>query len=1060
VDKPRSPISITICAFNAVEYTKLLVESIRRNSRYDHEIVIYSDGSRDGTLDWLKKEAGIVWQHDRTNRGICTAMNRAARMTTREYLFFPNTDHVLAPGWDEALIPRLAPRTVVSCQCIEPGIVPVARIFHAVDCGTRWDEFNEGRFQEAAKRLARKEETPGINYPFVLSKELWDEVGGLDERFDPGPANDPDLFYRLSFLGVRMVRAEDAIIYHFSGKSSRMADEATAERMEWHAVTDRNEGRFVEKWGERYRYSNGGLPDPGPEAVRRWEDLRPSRPAIEVRTPLQVAVDMRSLGPKEDGIGIYTRSLIRALSKLNDGPVVHCLVPSSAREEERLGGIEKVILHECDIPPTHLEREAAEMPSFLANVNADVFHGPAFSLPAASTIASVVTVHDLAFLLFPEWYPADFIRHLTAVLERSLRSASRVIVVSDSTGKDFCTRYPEWAGKVTRIYEAPPEGPASPIDQESKESVKARWTRGAEFILSVGVQQRRKNAVGLVRAFSRVKRESRISAKLLLVGGMECEDPRLRDEIREQALEEEVLLTPHLSRSDLDSLYAAASVFVYPSHFEGFGLPPLEAMSWGLPVISSSGGSLAEVVGEGGRLFPPEDLESLTLALKEVLLDQATRDDLVRRGKARVQEFSWERAARETVTAYRAAIDMKRNGGGASHPPEDGRALPTGRGAGELRSHSPVPRIAVDARLFGQDRMGTGRYTSEIVRSLLTSDHRAEWVLIGPKRLEGTALSKNSTILQHFPEGQESLLDPAWEQYSLPAHLSGCDLYYAPTGITPVARPCKAVPVIHDLGYLDHPDHYDSILRRHLERWIRNSCLAGDRLISVSEFTRDRLVEHYGIPRERISVVHHGRPEEGPLAQPRTPPEEALDQTPTEAYVLCVSSFEPNKNIGLLVQAFRELSQGWPGKLVLAGRKGRDLERIEALVRESNLGARVSLVLDPGDVRLASLYHGASLFAYPSLYEGFGLPLIEAMSVGLPVIANKIASCGEVVGNGGLVLKDPSPGEWAEGMQKVLSSTTLQEELSHAALARSRSFSWSKAGHETWAAIEECLRER
>ena len=145
--------------------------------------------------------------------------------------------------------------------------MPVAPIFHTVNLGTRWEEFDWAGFEVAARKLARPEAIPGVNYPFALSRTLWDEVGALDERFNPGPANDPDIFYRLHFAGAEMVRAEDCLAYHFSGKSSRMADEASRERREWREVTDRNEARFAEKWGEKYRYANGGLPDPGSEAA-------------------------------------------------------------------------------------------------------------------------------------------------------------------------------------------------------------------------------------------------------------------------------------------------------------------------------------------------------------------------------------------------------------------------------------------------------------------------------------------------------------------------------------------------------------------------------------------------------------------------------------------------------------------------------------------------------------------------------------------------------------------------------------------------------------------------
>ncbi|MBU0704341.1 MAG: hypothetical protein KKC18_10800, partial [Chloroflexi bacterium] len=127
------------------------------------------------------------------------------------------------------------------------------------------------------QELTKSDAVPGVNHPFALSKRLWDKVGGLDEHFNPGPASDPDLFYRLYFQGALMMRAHNVVLYHFSGKSSRMANESRLELADWRAETERCNRLFIEKWGEYYRYEFGGLPNPGPAARDRYAVLAARR---------------------------------------------------------------------------------------------------------------------------------------------------------------------------------------------------------------------------------------------------------------------------------------------------------------------------------------------------------------------------------------------------------------------------------------------------------------------------------------------------------------------------------------------------------------------------------------------------------------------------------------------------------------------------------------------------------------------------------------------------------------------------------------------------------------
>ncbi len=984
--KPPSPLSIAICAFNGLEYTRLLVDSIRRHSRFSHEILIYSDGSTDGTLAWLRTQRDLVWQHDRTNRGICTAMNRVARMATREYLFFPNTDHVLAPGWDAALLERFAPQTVVSFQCIEPGTVPVAPIFHARNCGSRWDEFDERRFHEAAREVSKNQETPGVNYPFALSKSLWEEVGGLDEIFNPGPANDPDLFYRLHFLGARMTRAEDVLVYHFSGKSSRMADEAKAEQREWHEITDRNEKRFAEKWGEPYRYANGGLPDPGPEAKQRWARRVPAPPRVEVRTPLRVTIDARSVTPKEDGIGVYTLNLLRALLRLEAGPHLQCLSGNPVFLKAALGRNERLHVSKCDTPQGDRAGERRLLQETADTASTDVFHGPSFWVPKSASVPSVVTIHDLAFLLHPEWYPAPFIGHMKETVTESLEAARRVIAVSDRTKEDLERHYPSVKGRVTRIYEALPEGRGSVGDPDLIKTVEDKFGGGRGFILAVGMQQRRKNALGLIRAYSKLERREGVRPRLVLVGGQECEERALFQEVQKLGLKVDVVLTSHFTAVELSGLYSVCQMFVYPSLHEGFGLPLLEAMASGIPIACSNAASLPEVGGDAALYFDPSNPDAIADSMAKILGNPSLRRELIERGRIQLEKFSWQRAAHETLAIYRATAETPPEPRVTPQAPRPEVRRTTGR-----RSR----RVAVDARLLGENRIGTGRYTGEILRALLAQPLSAEFVLIGPRVLSEQSLPDTSRILEHVAVGPETLFDPAWEQFSLPSHLLGCDLYFAPTGLAPVTRPCKTLPVIHDLGFLDHPEHYEAGIRAHFARWIRNSCQASDAVLAVSGFTKKRLVETFQLPEDRVRVVHHGCPG----VQGSAPVMGNLVDTP---YVLSVSSFEPNKNLGMLVSAFARVAPEWSGQLVLAGRSGRELAGLMSRAQELGLATRIRFMPDLSDGELAQLYDRASVFAFPSLYEGFGLPLLEAMSHGLAVIAHRTTSCPEVVGEAGI----------------------------------------------------------
>ncbi len=206
-------------------------------------------------------------------------------------------------------------------------------------------------------------------------------------------------------------------------------------------------------------------------------------------------------------------------------------------------------------------------------------------------------------------------------------------------------------------------------------------------------------------------------------------------------------------------------------------------------------------------------------------------------------------------------------------------------------------------------------------------------------------------------------------------------------------------------------------------------------------------MDHFSIRASRIRVVHHGRPDRPAAA--RTSPD-----TP---FLLSVSSFAPNKGMPLLVRAFAQVAPQWPGNLVIAARPERDLDAVKNLIAEAGLAERVRLILDAPDSQLDELYAGATVFVFPSAYETFGLPLLEAMNAGLPVVTRAVTACPEVVADAGVLINDDSPEALAAALLELLNSPEHLKERAEQSTRRAQRFSWKKAAEATWDAITACI---
>jgi glycosyltransferase involved in cell wall biosynthesis len=267
----------------------------------------------------------------------------------------------------------------------------------------------------------------------------------------------------------------------------------------------------------------------------------------------------------------------------------------------------------------------------------------------------VVTVHDLAFLHLPGTFPAAQRLALRVLVPRSITKASRVITVSEFSRSDILTSYGVRPEKITVI----PEGAGAsfrPLESERIEGVLARYGLRPGFLFSLGRLNRRKNLERVLLAYRRLRTGGASDTTLVIGGKRDYGGDEVLRRIGLSGVASSIRWIGLIPDEDLPAFYSAAACFVYPSLFEGFGLPVLEAMACGTPVVTSNRGALAELVGDAAMVVDPESVDALAEAMTRVLTDAPLAADLGRRGLERSRRFSWRETARRTLEVYREAV--------------------------------------------------------------------------------------------------------------------------------------------------------------------------------------------------------------------------------------------------------------------------------------------------------------------------------------------------------------------------------------------------------------------
>ncbi|MDI3340197.1 MAG: glycosyltransferase family 1 protein [Sphaerobacter sp.] len=362
--------------------------------------------------------------------------------------------------------------------------------------------------------------------------------------------------------------------------------------------------------------------------------------------------------------------------------------------------------------------------------------------------------------------------------------------------------------------------------------------------------------------------------------------------------------------------------------------------------------------------------------------------------------------------------------------------------------------IGIDASRATTPRAtGTERYSRRIIEAVTAA---------GPQHRYRLYLNAAAPVALCVPPTTEQRLIPfprLWTHLRLSAELARhrVDALFVPAHVIPPVHPRASVVTIHDLGYRYEPEAHTPAARRYLDWSTRWSVRVAARVIAISATTRDDLIRHYGVPAEKIRVIPHGI-EPGFTPQPPDVVARWLDELGLRRpYVLFVGTLQPRKNLARLIAAFDRLADDRPElRLVLAGKRGWLAEEIDAALARSPHRDRIDLPGHVPDAALPALYGGAAAFALPSLYEGFGLPVVEAMDSGTQVVVSDRGALPEVGGEAAIVVDPRDPAAIAAGLARALDPAERERRVA-AGLAHAARFRWDAAGRATLAAIEEAV---
>ena len=362
-----------------------------------------------------------------------------------------------------------------------------------------------------------------------------------------------------------------------------------------------------------------------------------------------IGIDARKV--QDFGIGTYIRNLVAGLAEIDDENCYVLFTGSQGRDS--FDGLPDNFRLVVERSPVYSARELMALSWRLFRLRLDLYHATHYVLPLATPSRVVVTIHDIIHLLYPQFLPnrLAFV-YAQRMMRRSLTGADRVIAVSENTRSDLTEYFGVDGSDIEVIYNGVDDAFRERLSEEDLD----RWLRQLDvrrpYLLFVGNPKPHKNLDRVIRAYARACETAEIDAPLVCVGDRTAAQFKLRQRAQQLGVGDRVRLLGHVAQEALPALYQGASLFLYPTLYEGFGLPVVEAMASGTPVLTSNTSALKEIAGGHAHLVDPLDTERMARAIVRLMTDHAYREKLAAKGLARSRDFRWRLTAERTRQVY------------------------------------------------------------------------------------------------------------------------------------------------------------------------------------------------------------------------------------------------------------------------------------------------------------------------------------------------------------------------------------------------------------------------
>jgi alpha-1,3-rhamnosyl/mannosyltransferase len=417
----------------------------------------------------------------------------------------------------------------------------------------------------------------------------------------------------------------------------------------------------------------------------------------------RIGIDARKL--QDFGIGTYVRNLIRALARIDAGglALVYALLVRP-EDREQLADLPANFELVVESAPVYSIRELVTLSWQLWRQRLDLYHATHYVLPAALTSRVVVTIHDIIHLLYPEFLPSRMaFLYARRMIHHSLTRGDRIIAVSQNTRADLMQQFAVDGRKIEVIYNGVEDVFRQRLPDEEIERALRSLEISRPYLLFVGNPKPHKNLDTVVQAYAQARRLAPFDAPLVCVGNRSGSEFKIRQRAEHLGLGDQVRLLGHVAQEVLPAIYQGATLFLYPTLYEGFGLPVVEAMASGVAVITSNTSALKEIAQGYAHLVDPLDIPAMAKAIAQSMSDADHRAALARLGLRRAQDFRWEQTAARTLGVYLSTLGLPPLP--AAEPEAQPPAAPGAPGAPAASQPGPET-AAASAAVAGKDGAG------------------------------------------------------------------------------------------------------------------------------------------------------------------------------------------------------------------------------------------------------------------------------------------------------------------------------------------------------------------